>query len=347
MIGNKANTRSKTNDRYGENSMKNIIKLTTDLRRVSGNINRTGTTFLLAGIMVIAIMVITCSPKQSGTATQPQTSSESGTTAGQTQTESGIYEETINPYFIVSNADIDEDYANLSEYDYILDKGGERLLFTATRPFPRSANICIIGIGVDDNFNFYEEGVLVTHDVGSQFVVRTYISETIPNRGIRFTDEDGTRKYGYIAYSGVDDSFKLVQFQNAYEPEYNAFEPIFEDETAELKMNIEATEIIINNIENNITGKVTVVVLVASSRGMVATVAKGSGIISDKTLAVKLLVSDDYDMLNTSDKSPEKGSYYIGLIIPPDETNKQIYGNYEPVVFDRGIVKLDYRKFKI
>jgi hypothetical protein len=117
-------------------------------------------------------------------------------------------------------------------------------------------------------------------------------------------------------------------------------------------MNIEATEIIINNIENNITGKATVVVLVASSRGMLTPVAKGTGIISDKTLNVKLSVSDDYDTLNTSDKSPEKGIYYIGLVpdmelIPPDETYLQIYGDYESAVFDRGIVKLDYRKFKL
>jgi hypothetical protein len=42
----------------------------------------------LAGLLAIAIMVITCTPKQSGTVTQPQTSSESETTAVQTQTES-------------------------------------------------------------------------------------------------------------------------------------------------------------------------------------------------------------------------------------------------------------------
>jgi hypothetical protein len=162
-----------------------------------------------------------------------------------------------------------------------------------------------------------------------------------------FLDKNNIRRFFYIGESGMDGSLSLNEFQNAHPvespAETDAYEPVFENES----MKIEATEIIINNIGNNITGNATVVVLVASSRGMVATVAKGRGIISDKTLAVKLSVSDDYDMLNTPDKSPEKGSYYIGLIIPPDETNIQIYGDYESVVFDRGIVKLDYRKFKL
>jgi hypothetical protein len=57
----------------GENRMKNILKL--------------------AGLLAIAIMVITCTPKQSGTATQPQTSSESGTvTQPQTSSETSAGE---------------------------------------------------------------------------------------------------------------------------------------------------------------------------------------------------------------------------------------------------------------
>jgi hypothetical protein len=39
----------------------------------------------LAGLLAIAIMVITCTPKQSGTVIQPQTSSESETTAVQAE----------------------------------------------------------------------------------------------------------------------------------------------------------------------------------------------------------------------------------------------------------------------
>jgi hypothetical protein len=63
--------------------MKNTIKLTTDLSRVSGDINRTGTTFLLAGVIVLAIIALSCT-KQS----KPQTSSKSGTTAIQTENKS-------------------------------------------------------------------------------------------------------------------------------------------------------------------------------------------------------------------------------------------------------------------
>jgi hypothetical protein len=70
--------------------MKNTLKLvgiTTDSRRASGDINRTGTTFLILAIALIAILGCT---KQSRTATQPQTTTEGNTTAVQTEGKTNI-----------------------------------------------------------------------------------------------------------------------------------------------------------------------------------------------------------------------------------------------------------------
>jgi hypothetical protein len=94
---------------------------------------------------------------------------------------------------------------------YVLDRGGDWLLFTRDRLFE---DINFISVGFGDDNNFYQDRVLLSLNDQSAFSIRVFASETIPNRGISFNDEQGKRRYYYIRFSGVDGSVSLTEFQN-------------------------------------------------------------------------------------------------------------------------------------
>ena len=71
-----------------------------------------------------------------------------------------------------------------------------------------------ISIGYDDDNNLYQDAVLLSLDEVPAFIIVDSPSETIPNRGISFIDDEGKRRYFYISFSGVDGSVSLSEFEN-------------------------------------------------------------------------------------------------------------------------------------
>jgi hypothetical protein len=95
--------------------------------------------------------------------------------------------------------------------EYFLDSSGEWLIFRTSR---QVKDISFISVGFGDNNNFYQDGILLSLNNLSTFIIRSYVSETIPNRGISFTDEKGNLRFFYAAQSGMDGSVSLMEFQN-------------------------------------------------------------------------------------------------------------------------------------
>ncbi|MCL1928088.1 MAG: leucine-rich repeat domain-containing protein [Treponema sp.] len=148
----------------------------------------------LLGIMLLCIFVLNCISKKPA---------------------EQIAAETRNAD-IVSGEYFSIDYAHDPWVDVILfpiDDPGDFFLFRKTREFK---GLCVISIGFSEDGNLYEDDVItrIPDDLG-EFVIRAFASETIPNRGISFTDENRNRKYFYISFSGVDGSVILREFQNA------------------------------------------------------------------------------------------------------------------------------------
>jgi hypothetical protein len=139
-------------------------------------------TLKLFGITAIAFTVLTCAPKLSA------------------ETVSGEYF-TVEIFTAGTDA-IPE---------HVLDSGGEWLIFRTGRQLK---DISFISVGFGENNDFYQDDVLLSLNNLSIFIIRSYLSETIPNRGISFTDENGNRKFFYIAQSGMDGSVSLKEFQN-------------------------------------------------------------------------------------------------------------------------------------
>jgi hypothetical protein len=95
--------------------------------------------------------------------------------------------------------------------EYVLDSGGEWLIFRTSRQLNY---ISFISVGFGDDNNFYQDDILLPLNNLSTFIIRSYVSETIPNRGISFNDENGSRRFFYIVQSGMDGSVSLMEFQN-------------------------------------------------------------------------------------------------------------------------------------
>jgi hypothetical protein len=117
--------------------------------------------------------------------------------------------------------------------------------------------------------------------------------------------------------------------------------------------NLEHFAITIYGINSYITDEAAIWVVVANERGMLFKVAMGEGKISSGRLTVNLTISDEFGMLDNPERYPqEKDSFYITMhpILDgkPDTMSEYslIYGNYDPVAFDIGILELDFDKFQ-
>ncbi|MDR0453645.1 MAG: hypothetical protein LBH05_02390 [Deferribacteraceae bacterium] len=139
-------------------------------------------TLKLPGIIAIAITVLVCAPKLPA-------------------------EIVSGEYFTVEIFTAETDTIP----EYALDSGGEWLIFRTSRQLK---DISFISVGFGDNNNFYQDDVLLSLNDLSIFIIRSYLSETIPSRGVSFTDDNGNRKFFYIAQSGMDGSVCLKEFQN-------------------------------------------------------------------------------------------------------------------------------------
>lgn len=72
---------------------------------------------------------------------------------------------------------------------------------------------CYISIGYNDDNKLYSDSVLLSLAAAQEFIIVDSPSETIPNRGISFTDKKGVRRYFYISFSGENNSVSLNEFE--------------------------------------------------------------------------------------------------------------------------------------
>ena len=81
-------------------------------------------------------------------------------------------------------------------------------------------NLDFISVGFEDRegqISLFAEDILYSINELSPkkaFVIKMFISEGIPSRGISFLDENRIKKYFYISESGIDGSLSMVEFNN-------------------------------------------------------------------------------------------------------------------------------------
>jgi hypothetical protein len=217
-------------------------------------------TIKLAGIMLISIIVLGCSPKKSAEA-EAQAAAEKMAQAAaleaQAQTENIAPSNTSGGDFFFGI-----ETGNGPEYpQFVVDSGGNSFTFHRNKQL-KDIHLISIGMTEDNklyednvyayaleetgfytNIGFYEEGkrygenvfTSVPNEIGSFFVMVS-VSEGMPTRGIAFTDENGKRKYFYISMSGMDGSPSLNEFQNTAKPQ-----------TSSAKFQMDGTRLVLYN----------------------------------------------------------------------------------------------------
>ncbi|MDR0495910.1 MAG: leucine-rich repeat protein [Treponema sp.] len=107
----------------------------------------------------------------------------------------------------------DNGIGDYPEYpQFAVDDPGDCFIFCKNKALQ---DICLTGLGFDDDINLYEKDIFtcIPNEISTFFIMAS-VSETIPSRGISFTDENGSRRFFYIARSGMDGSASLMEFQN-------------------------------------------------------------------------------------------------------------------------------------
>ena len=81
-------------------------------------------------------------------------------------------------------------------------------------------NFDFISVGSEytgEQISFFAEDILYSiNELTSEkaLMIKMFISEGIPSRGISFLDENSVKRYFYISESGIDGSLSMVEFQN-------------------------------------------------------------------------------------------------------------------------------------
>ncbi|MCL1910581.1 MAG: hypothetical protein FWG13_00035 [Leptospirales bacterium] len=99
-----------------------------------------------------------------------------------------------------------------SIYQYNDNNGSERIIIWSDATLK---NFDFISVGFGDSL--FPENILYSIKELSPkkaFVVQTFVSGTIPSRGISFLDKNNKKRYFYISESGLDGSLLLGEFHN-------------------------------------------------------------------------------------------------------------------------------------
>ena len=117
--------------------------------------------------------------------------------------------EPLSPTIRIKYADnVQNMFASI--YQYNDNNGSERIVIWSDATLK---NFDFISIGLEDSL--FPEDILYSIkelSPNKAFVVQTFVSGTIPSRGISFLDKNNKKKYFYISESGLDGSLLLSEF---------------------------------------------------------------------------------------------------------------------------------------
>ena len=135
----------------------------------------------------------------------------------QPQPQSKTAEESPSPTLQIGRAT--DQVINMSDdvYEYNDNDYGEKIVI---RTDVTLKNLDFISIGLEDTgeqLSFFAEDILYSINELSPkkaLVIKTFISEGIPSRGISFLDKNSIKRCFYISENGMDNSLSLIEFHN-------------------------------------------------------------------------------------------------------------------------------------
>ena len=157
-------------------------------------------------IIIAAIMILAASCGDGQPQPQPQSQSQSKTA-----------EESPSPTLQIGRAT--DQVINMSDdvYEYNDNDYGEKIVI---RTDVTLKNLDFISIGLEDTgeqLSFFAEDILYSINELSPekvLVIKTFISEGNPSRGISFLDKNNIKRCFYISENGMDNSLSLIEFHN-------------------------------------------------------------------------------------------------------------------------------------
>jgi len=134
---------------------------------------------------------------------------------GEGQPQSKTTEESPSPTLQIERA-TDQVLNKFDDlYEYNDNDYGEKIVI---RTDVTLKNLNFISIGYEDTgeqASFFAEDILYSINELSPkkaLVIKTFISEGNPSRGISFLDENSIKRYFYISENGMDSSLSLIEF---------------------------------------------------------------------------------------------------------------------------------------